>query len=180
MPDMEATDLPANTLDADPQIPASAFVAPGAQVMGDVRLGEQASIWYNAVARGDINYIEIGARSNIQDGCILHVTNAQPCLIGADVTVGHAANLHACTIADGCLIGIGAIVLSGAHIGRGCIIGAGAVVRENETIAAFSLVVGVPARLVRSLPDETYQQHCQWAQKYVALAQIHRQYLSAG
>ncbi|MGY8827262.1 MAG: gamma carbonic anhydrase family protein [Candidatus Latescibacterota bacterium] len=171
---MAPTDLPTNLNTSPPTVPESAFIAAGAQVMGDVRLGEQCSIWYNAVVRGDINYIEIGARSNIQDGCILHVTNAQPCSIGSDVTAGHGANLHACTVEDGCLIGIGAIVLSGAHIGRGTIVGAGAVVREGETIEPFSLVVGVPARLVRALPTSTYDTHCRWAQKYVGLAQAHR------
>lgn len=171
---MNPTDLP-TTLHTDPTpIPDSAFAAPGARIIGDVRLGEQCSIWYNAVVRGDINFIEIGARSNIQDGCILHVTNDLPCIVGSDVTAGHGANLHACTIEDGCLIGIGAIVLSGAHIGRGSIVGAGAVVREGEKIEPFSLVVGVPARLVRSLPESTYDTHCRWAQKYIGLAQAHR------
>ena len=112
-------------------IPDSAFVASGARVIGDVRLGTDSSIWYNAVVRGDINHIEVGARSNVQDGCIVHVTNAQPCVVGADVTVGHGVNLHACTCRDGCLIGMGAIILSGAHIGRGSVVGAGAVVREG-------------------------------------------------
>ena len=174
---MNPTDLPDRLFAADPHIPTSTFVAPGAQVLGDVRCGEESSIWYNAVARGDINHIVIGARSNIQDGCILHVTNDLPCIVGNDVTVGHGANLHACTVEEGCLIGIGAIVLSGAHIGRGSIVGAGAVVRENEMIDAFSLVVGVPARLSRVLPEDTYDTHCKWAQKYIALAEAHRRRL---
>lgn len=173
--DLDPTDLPSTLHTAPVPIPDSVFVAPGARIMGDVRLGTQCSIWYNAVVRGDINYIEIGARSNIQDGCIVHVTNAQPCVIGADVTAGHGANLHACTVEEGCLIGIGAIVLSGAHIGRGSIVGAGAVVREGEFIEPFSLVVGVPARRVRTLPESTYDTHCRWAQKYVGLAGAHRQ-----
>ncbi len=174
---MNPTDLPDRLFAADPDIPTSTFVAPGAQVLGDVRCGEESSIWYNAVARGDINHIAIGARSNIQDGCILHVTNDLPCIVGNDVTVGHGVNLHACTVEEGCLIGIGAIVLSGAHIGRGSIVGAGAVVRENEMIDAFSLVVGVPARLSRGLPEDTYDTHCKWAQKYIALAEAHRRRL---
>ena len=174
---MNPTDLPDRLFAADPDIPTSTFVAPGAQVLGDVRCGEESSIWYNAVARGDINHIVIGARSNIQDGCILHVTNDLPCIVGNDVTVGHGVNLHACTVEEGCLIGIGAIVLSGAHIGRGSIVGAGAVVRENEMIDAFSLVVGVPARLSGVLPEDTYDTHCKWAQKYIALAEAHRRRL---
>ena len=103
----------------------------------------------------------------------MHVTNAQPCVVGADVTVGHGVNLHACTVEDGCLIGMGAIVLSGAHIGRGSVVGAGAVVREDAVIEPFNLVVGVPARPVRTLPESTYQTHCSWAQKYVHLARAH-------
>ena len=175
---MDPTDLPDRLFAADPYIPSSVFIAPGAQVMGDVRCGEESSIWYNAVARGDIHHIAIGARSNIQDGCILHVTNDLPCIVGADVTVGHSVNLHACKVEDGCLIGIGAIVLSGARIGRGSIVGAGAVVRENEVIEPFSLVVGVPARLSRMLPEDTYDTHCKWAQKYIALAAAHQRQLS--
>ena len=170
---MDPTELPSRIhVDLTP-VPDSVFVASGARVMGDVRLGTDCSIWYNAVVRGDINYIEIGARSNIQDGCIVHVTNAQPCVVGADVTVGHGVNLHACTVEDGCLIGMGAIVLSGAHIGRGSVVGAGAVVREDAVIEPFNLVVGVPARPVRTLPESTYQTHCNWAQKYVHLARAH-------
>ena len=170
---MDPTELPSR-IRVDPTlVPDSVFVASGARVMGDVRLGTDCSIWYNAVVRGDINYIEIGARSNIQDGCIVHVTNAQACVVGADVTVGHGVNLHACTVEDGCLIGMGAIVLSGAHIGRGSVVGAGAVVREDAVIEPFNLVVGVPARPVRTLPESTYQTHCNWAQKYVHLARAH-------
>lgn len=171
---MEPTDLPPRLHTGSPPVPASAFVAEGARVMGDVRLGQDCSIWYNAVVRGDIHYIEIGARSNIQDGCVLHVTNDDPCLVGADVTVGHAANLHACTIEEGCLIGIGAIVLSGAHIGRGSVVGAGAVVRERERVEPFSLVVGVPAKKVRDLPESTLETHRAWARKYMGLAAAHR------
>ena len=170
---MDPTELPSR-IHVDPTpVPDSVFVASGARVMGEVRLGTDCSIWYNAVVRGDINHIEIGARSNIQDGCIVHVTNAQPCVVGADVTVGHGVNLHACTVEDGCLIGMGAIVLSGAHIGRGSVVGAGAGVREDVVIEPFNLVVGVPARPVRTLPESTYQKHCNWAQKYVHLARAH-------
>ncbi len=170
---MDPTDLPSNICVDPTSIPDSAFVASGACVIGDVRLCIDSSIWYNAVVRGDINYIEIGARSNVQDGCIVHVTNAQPCVVGADVTVGHGVNLHACTVEDGCLIGMGAIILSGAHIGRGSVVGAGSVVREGAVVKPFNLAVGVPARSVRTLPESTYQTHCKWAKKYVRLARAH-------
>ena len=142
--------------------------------MGDVRLAAEASIWYNSVARGDVNYIEIGPRTNIQDGSVLHVTNAEPCIVGPDVTGGHNANLHACIIEAGCLIGIGAIVLSGAHIKKGCVIGAGAVVKERTVIEEYSLVVGVPGIVKRVLSEETYQNNLKWTHKYIELAALHR------
>ncbi len=138
--------LPNNVLNNSPSIDPNAFVASGAQVMGNVIIKKDASIWYNAVLRGDINQIIIGERSNIQDGCILHMENDTPCIVENDVTVGHHVNLHACHIEESCLIGIGAIVLSGARIGRGSIIGAGAVILENSNIPPFSLVVGCPGK----------------------------------
>ena len=149
---MEKTDLPSDTLSKTPQIHPTAFVAPGAHIIGDVRLAAQASVWYNSVLRGDINFIAIGERSNIQDGCILHLENDLPCVVGPDVTVGHGAILHGCRIEEACLIGMGAIILSGAHIGRGCVVAAGAVVKENQTVPPFTLVGGVPARIIKSLP----------------------------
>ena len=172
---MKPTDLPDSICTGITPIPQNVFVAAGARVMGDVRLGDQCSIWYNAVVRGDVNHIQIGDRTNIQDGCVLHVTNLDPCHVGNDVTVGHAANLHGCHIEDGCLIGIGAIVLSGACVGRGSVIGAGALVREGEQIDPFSLIVGVPGRKVKILPEDTYATHVEWAQKYVNLSQAHRE-----
>jgi carbonic anhydrase/acetyltransferase-like protein (isoleucine patch superfamily) len=177
---MQPTDLPPLTLDTPPSIAPSAYIAPGAIVVGDVRLAADASIWYNAVLRGDIHHIEIGPRSNIQDGCILHVTNDAPCIVGADVTVGHSANLHACTVEDACLIGIGAIVLSGAHIGAGSVVGAGAVVREGQYVEPGSLVVGVPSRLARPLDHKTRDTNLDWARKYVELAALHRQRYGEG
>jgi carbonic anhydrase/acetyltransferase-like protein (isoleucine patch superfamily) len=171
---MDPTDLPSIVHTQPVTIPPSVFVAEGARIMGDVELGNECSIWYNAVVRGDVNAIRIGERSNIQDGSILHVTNDLPCIVGADVTVGHNANLHACTIEDGCLIGSGAIVLSGASIGKGSVIGAGTVVREGERVEPFSLMVGVPGRLSRTLPAETYDTHREWAKKYIGLARAHQ------
>ncbi len=152
-------------------IPENVFVATGARIIGDVRLGANSSIWFNAVIRGDLNHIDIGDRTNIQDACILHVTNTHPCSIGNDVTVGHGAQLHACNIEYRSLIGMGAIILSGAHIGSGSIVGAGTLIRENEEIPPLSLVVGVPGRHIRKLPHSTYRDNLNWAQKYVVLAQ---------
>jgi carbonic anhydrase/acetyltransferase-like protein (isoleucine patch superfamily) len=156
-----------------PSIDASVFVARGAQIIGDVVIGEGASVWYNCVLRGDINRISIGKRSNIQDGTVIHLENDLGCSVGDDVTVGHRAILHGCTIEDGALIGMGAIVLNGAVIGKGAIVGAGAVVKEGMQVPPCTLVVGVPAKIVKSLPASTYETNVQWAEKYVRLAKIH-------
>ena len=172
---MENTDLPHNVLCSNPTIDETAFIAKGAQVMGDVSISENASIWYNSVLRGDVNYISVGNNTNIQDGSIVHVTNDHPCVIGADVTIGHNANVHGCIIEDGCLIGIGAIILTGAHIKRGSIVGAGSVVLENTTVEENSLVVGIPSKKVRDLDESVYEEHLKWAQKYVQLAKIHKE-----
>lgn len=171
---MKKTDLPEITLTREPQIHPTAFIARGAQVIGDVRLMAEASIWYNSVARGDINYISIGERSNIQDGCILHLENERPCIVHNNVTVGHGAILHACEIEEGCLIGMGAIILSGALIKRGSVIAAGSVVKEGAVVEPFSLLAGVPAKFIRALPEETLEKNRKWAQKYARLAELHR------
>lgn len=171
---MEKTVLPPLTLAAEPRIHPTAFIARGAQVMGDVRLMAEASVWYNAVLRGDINFISVGERSNIQDGSILHMENDRPCTVHNDVTVGHGAILHACEIEEGCLIGMGAIILSGAVIKRGSVIAAGAIVKEGAVVEPFSLMAGVPARFVRALPEETFEKHLKWARKYADLAKLHR------
>ena len=141
--------LPENVLESTPTIHENSFVAKGAQVMGNVIIKEDASVWYNAVLRGDINQIIIGERSNIQDGCILHLENELPCIVENDVTVGHHVNLHGCHIEEGCLIGIGAIILSGVRVGKGSIIGAGAVILENTVIPPYSLVVGCPGKIIK-------------------------------
>lgn len=171
---MNRTEVPAHTLSTSPQKDATAFVAAGAAIMGDVRLHAEASVWYNAVLRGDINYIEVGERSNIQDLSLLHVENEKPCIVGNDVTVGHQVTLHGCTVEDGCLIGIGAIILSGAVIGKGSIIAAGAVVLENTFVDPFSMMAGVPAKKIRALPESTYETNLKWAAKYVEVAKAHR------
>ncbi len=129
------------------------FVAPSADVVGEVTVGAGSSIWYQAVLRGDMAPITIGEHSNIQDGCLLHVANGFPLQVGNYVTVGHGAILHGCTVEDGVLIGMGAIVLDGAVIGEGSIIGAGALVPEGKVIPPRSLVVGVPGKVIRELDD---------------------------
>lgn len=167
-------DLPDNVLAHNPIIHPDAFIAPGAQVMGNVQIAKDASVWYNAVLRGDINRIEIGERSNIQDGCILHMENDVPCIVENDVTVGHHVNLHACHIEECCLIGIGAIILSGSRIGKGSIIGAGTVVLEGQDIPPFSMVVGTPGKIIRQNPAETLERQRKWAQKYMQLSKVHK------
>jgi len=138
-----------------PKIDTSAFIEESAQIIGDVEIGRDSSVWFNAVVRGDVNFIRIGERTNIQDGCVLHVTKGtHPLTLGNDITVGHAVTLHGCTIRDRCLIGMGAIVLDGADVGEDSIIGAGALVKEGMKVEPGTLVVGVPARVARKLNDE--------------------------
>ena len=129
------------------------WVAPGAHVIGDVRLAEGVSIWFGSVLRGDNEPLEIGAGSNIQENCVLHTDMGYPLRIGADCTIGHKAMLHGCTIGAGSLVGMGATVLNGAVIGRGCLIGAGALVTEGKVIPDGALVMGAPGRVVRQLDD---------------------------
>lgn len=138
---------------AAPTIGDKAWVAPSADLIGDVQLGEQASIWFGAVVRGDNTPIAIGARSNVQEGAALHSDPGAPLTIGEEVTVGHHAVLHGCTIGARSLIGMGAIVLNRAVIGEDCIVGAGALVTEGKAFPAGSLIVGSPARAVRTLDD---------------------------
>ena len=137
-----------------PRIAPSAWVADSAQVIGRVELGEGASVWYGAVLRGDNEWITIGARSNVQDGSVLHTDMGWPLTLGEDVTIGHQVMLHGCTVGDGSLIGIQAIVLNGARIGRNCLVGAGAVVTEGKEFPDNSLIVGAPAKVVRELSPE--------------------------
>jgi len=127
------------------------YIAPGAAVIGAVTLGREVSIWFNAVLRGDNEPIVIGAGSNVQDGCVFHTDPGYPLTVGGNVTVGHGAVLHGCTIGDDSLIGMGAMVLNGARIGRGCLIGAKALVTEGKEIPDHSLVMGAPGKVVRSL-----------------------------
>ena len=137
-----------------PDIHPSAFVAPGAVVRGEVHLAENSSVFYNAVLRGDRAPISIGEGTNIQDNCVVHVEYDLPVTVGKNVTVGHGAILHGCTVGDETLIGMGAIVLNGAQIGKSCIIGAGALVTQNAVIPDGCMAVGSPARVKRPLTPE--------------------------
>ena len=157
-----------------PSIHPSVFVAPGASVIGRVKLEKDASVWFGCVLRGDVNRIVIGASTNIQDGSILHVDDTHPCLIAHHVHVGHHVNLHGCTVETGAMIGIGSIVLSGAHIGAGAIVGAGSVVLEGTRIPPRSLAVGAPARVIRKVTAKDQMYVRRWIKKYVELAKIYR------
>lgn len=157
-----------------PDIHPSAWVAPGASLIGHVTLEEEASVWYQTVLRGDINRIHIGPRSNIQDGSVIHLENDIPTIVGELVTVGHKALLHACTIEDEVLVGMGAIILDGAEIGARSIIGAGAVVTKGKKIPPGSLVLGTPGKVVRQLDLQEQSEIRHWAEKYVALSRYYR------
>jgi len=157
-----------------PTVHPSAYVAPSADLIGRVRLGKNASVWFGCVLRGDVNRIDIGARTNIQDGSILHVDDDHPCLIAEAVHVGHHVNLHGCVVERGAMIGIGAIVLSGAHIGSGAIVGAGSVVLEGTKIPSRMLAVGVPARVVRPVTARDLAYVTRWVNTYVRLAKAYR------
>jgi carbonic anhydrase/acetyltransferase-like protein (isoleucine patch superfamily) len=145
----------------------SVFIAPGAVILGDVRIGAQSSVWYTAVLRGDTDKISIGPRTNVQDGAVIHVDAGMPCAIGAGVTIGHRAVVHGALVEDDVLIGIGAIILSGAYISHDCIIGAGSLVTGHSVIPPRSMVLGVPGRVVRQLTDEEVQSIRAAADHYV-------------
>src|SRR5579862_2674178 len=130
------------------------WIAPTAAVMGRVILKKNASVWWNATLRGDNDPITVGEGSNVQDGSVLHTDTGSPLVIGANVTVGHMVMLHGCTIGDGCLIGIGSVILNGAKIGKNCLVGAGALITENKEFPDGSMILGSPARLVRALAPE--------------------------
>ncbi|MBI3880741.1 MAG: gamma carbonic anhydrase family protein [Verrucomicrobia bacterium] len=150
-----------------PVLGQGVYLAKTAVVLGDVTLGDFSSVWYGAVLRGDINRIVIGKCSNIQDNAVVHLADRFPCLIGDWVTVGHSAIVHACTVGDECLVGMGATILDGAVIGRQCIIGANALVTQNAKIPDGSLVLGSPAKVVKQLTPEQRSELKWWAEKYV-------------
>lgn len=159
--------------DVTPRVPSTAHVADGARLIGAVTLGEQASVWYNAVLRADGDSITLGARSNVQDNVSVHVDRGSPVVIGEDVSIGHNAVVHGCTIGDGSLIGMGAVVLSGARIGAGCLIAGGAVVLEGAEIPDGSLVAGVPGKVRRPLSDEERAGLLRNAAAYLAHSATH-------
>lgn len=164
----------ARYLDRAPQIDPSAFIAPGAAIIGAVRLGPRTSVWFQCVLRGDVNRIEIGAGSNLQDGTVVHLGDDDPTIVGEDVVVGHRAVLHGCTIGDGTLVGIQSTVLDGATIGHGSIVGAGALVTAGADIPPRSLVLGAPAKVVRTLTAADEDFHRRLAAKYTRLAHNYR------
>jgi carbonic anhydrase/acetyltransferase-like protein (isoleucine patch superfamily) len=157
-----------------PQLGDDAWVAPNATVIGDVRLGANASIWWNATLRGDNDPIHIGENSNIQDGSVLHTDEGVPMHIGANVTVGHLVMLHGCTVGDGSLIGIGSIVLNGAVIGKNSIVGANTLIPEGKTYPDRVLIVGSPGKVVRELSDEEVGRLSHAADHYVNNARRYR------
>jgi carbonic anhydrase/acetyltransferase-like protein (isoleucine patch superfamily) len=146
----------------------SFWVAPNATVIGKVKLEEDASVWFGAILRGDNELITIGARSNVQDGSVLHTDPGFPLHIGEDCTIGHMVMLHGCTIGRGSLIGIGSIIMNGAKIGEECVIGAGALVPEGKEIPPRSMVLGSPGKVVRQLTDEDVERFSRGVQRYVA------------
>ena len=154
--------------DRVPRIDAEAYVAPGAQLIGLIELHARASVWFNAVLRGDNEPIRIGARTNIQDGAMLHTDPGFPLDLGEDVTIGHHAIVHGCTVGAATLIGMGAAVLNGARIGAGCIVGANALVTENKEFPDNSLIVGAPAKAVRTLDGAAAEKVRASALHYVA------------
>lgn len=160
-----------------PEVAASAWVAPGASVIGKVTVGERASVWFNATVRGDNEPIVIGADSNIQEGAVLHTDEGVPLTLGEAVTVGHQAMLHGCTIGDGALIGIQAVILNRAVIGRECLVGAGALVTEGRTFPDGSLIIGAPAKLARALSAEERAQLRASAAHYVHRQEFFRRAL---
>lgn len=162
-------------LGARPVVDATAFIAESARVIGDVHLGPESSVWFGAVIRGDVNRIRIGAATNIQDNAVVHVTNrTAPTTIGDRVTVGHSAVVHGCTVENDVLVGIGAVILDHAVIGHDSLVGARALVTGGMRVPPRSLVLGSPARVVRSLTDEEVVQVHAYARNYVTYARIYR------
>ena len=158
-----------------PRIHPSAFVAEGARIIGDVEIGKDSSVWYNAVVRGDVNFIRIGEGTNIQDNSVLHVTHKTfPLIVGSRVTIGHGAVVHAATIMDFCLVGMGAVILDNAHVGPYALVAAGSVVLVNTVIPEGTMAAGVPARIVRPLTSEERRSLEQSARNYIEYVAAYR------
>lgn len=156
-----------------PNIASNAYIAENASIVGDVTIGEQASVWYGAVLRADSASITIGEKTNIQDACVLHVAEGRPLVVEDHVVVGHGAILHACTVEKNCLIGMGAILLNGCHIGEGSVIAAGSLITEGTVIPPASLVMGVPGKVRSRLSPEKAEAHRRGAEEYADLAEKH-------
>lgn len=154
-------------LKRQPSLGTGVYVAAGAVVIGDVTLGDFSSVWYNAVLRGDINRIVVGHHSNIQDNAVIHLADEFPCIIGDWVTVGHSAVVHACTVGNETLIGMGAVVLDGAEIGNRCLIGARSLITPGTKIPDGSLVIGSPGKVIRTMTEREQGELKHWAEKYV-------------
>ncbi|HEX6709156.1 MAG TPA: gamma carbonic anhydrase family protein [Rubrobacter sp.] len=160
--------------DTFPRLAESAWVAPGAYVIGGVYLGEQSSVWYGAVLRGDTEPIRIGARTNVQDGCVLHADPGFPAVVGEGCVIGHKAVVHGCEIGDNSLVGMGATILNGARIGEGSIVAAGAVVPEDLEFPPHSLIVGIPAKRLGDVSEEQTADIARGAKEYIERAAAHR------
>lgn len=163
-----------------PTIAPDVFIAEGAMVIGDVDIGAGSSIWYNAVIRGDIAPVRIGAGTNVQDGAVLHVDEGVPCILGDNVVIGHSAVVHSAVVGDGAMVAMNATVLSRAHIGPESIVGANALVSEGKEFPARSLIVGVPGKILREVTDEQAQAVRENAQRYAGYAQAHRASVTTG
>ena len=160
-----------------PRIAPSAYVAPNASVIGKASLADNSSVWFGATLRGDNELISIGANSNVQDGTVMHTDMGYPLVLGAHVTVGHQAMLHGCTIGDGSLIGIQAVVMNAAVVGKGCLVGAGAVLTEGKVFADGTLILGAPGKVVRDLTEEERANLLESAANYAARAAYYRSHL---
>ena len=161
-----------------PTIHETAFVAENAVIIGDVKIGAESSIWYNSILRGDVNHIRIGARTNVQDASVIHVSSkTHPTVLEDEITLGHRVTLHGCYIETGCLIGIGSIVLDGAHIGANSLIAAGSLVTPNTRIPPRSLVMGSPAKIKRELDEDEIKNLEKFWRNYVSLSQIYKSQL---
>jgi len=164
--------------DKQPSISSNYYIAPGAAVLGDIRIGEDVSIWFNAVLRGDNDFIEVGDGTNVQDGAVLHCDEGFPITLGQRVTVGHKAMLHGCTVGDGSLIGMNAVVLNGAVIGKNCLIGANALVTEGMQVPDGSVVLGSPAKVVKQVDAKGLAMIENGAQHYIDKIALYKDSLS--
>ena len=164
-----------------PKIHPTAFISDDAIVIGDVEVGEEASIWFGSIVRGDVNYIRIGDRTNIQDACVIHVSSRDhPTVLEHEITVGHRVSLHGCHVEEGCLIGIGAIVLDGARIGRNSLVAAGSLITPGTDIPPRSLVMGSPAKVKRPLTDDELAYLDRSWRNYVELSRVYLSEASSG